>query len=185
MTPELDKIKQTIAKVKALAEQGFEGERESAKFLLDKLLKKHNITLDDIENLEVKRREIKYTKKIQESSMILAQCIFSVAGKVEIHAVNKKYLQIVELNDEDYIEVILKYKYYIELFKKQKVLFVQSFLHKNSLFRKMSPEELEEMKNNRTPLDKDDEKEMISMLYGMRKGDYESESQRATKRIEG
>ena len=61
-----DKVKEKIAKVYELVKRGVAGEQHSAEKLLRKLLKKYNITEDELNNLDEKEYYFKYASELDK-----------------------------------------------------------------------------------------------------------------------
>lgn len=58
----MDNIKETLKKLQALSERGVGGEAVNAKQLLDRLLVKHNLTLEELKGEELVIRRTKIPK---------------------------------------------------------------------------------------------------------------------------
>jgi hypothetical protein len=132
ITPDLDKIKSTLVKVKKLAEEGSEGEKQAAQSKLSTLLEKYGVDLSELDEHVIQERDIKYNKD-PDSRDIMVQIILSVA-ETRIWVSSKKYLAHAMLTSQQYIEVVEKYKYYWNLYKKQREYFKRAFVTKNKLY---------------------------------------------------
>jgi len=73
--------KERIKKLYALALRGVGGEKEQAKALLDKMLQKYALSLDDLDEEKVNRYILEYHGKEQEK--LLIQTIYKVTGSHE------------------------------------------------------------------------------------------------------
>ena len=58
-----DSIMEKLRKIKALAENGVGGERIAAQEALDRLLKEHGLTLEDISDEQSRYYEFKYSNE--------------------------------------------------------------------------------------------------------------------------
>ena len=79
-----EKIKAKLIKLFALARQGVGGEKENAKSVLDKLLTKHGLTLEDLdsEQAETIQCEFKFADALERK--LLLQVIFTALNVFSI-----------------------------------------------------------------------------------------------------
>ena len=77
--PTPDSILERLRKIKALADYGSAGEASNATDLLSKSLKKHGLTLDDLQTDEV--RKFTFTWRNSDDRQLVAQLIRQVAGR--------------------------------------------------------------------------------------------------------
>ena len=108
-----------IAKVKALAEEGVAGEKENAKLLLDKLCKKHNIRLEDIDDERVDFFDISWTSQYERR--LFNQVFYSVVGNLD----NEKGFYTYRHRRNNF------YKYHLE---KDMKLFYDAFVEQNDIY---------------------------------------------------
>ena len=132
ITPDLDKVKNLIKKVKALADKGIDGERESAQQTLEKLLKKYGIKSKDIEQNNKTKRTFRIVNK-DDCITILSQIIWDVVPDAKI----KQHVRALEiycsLTNEQFIEISEKYQYYWKLWCEEKQHTIIAFVVKNNL----------------------------------------------------
>ncbi len=133
ITPDLERIKLLIAKVLELAKKGIDGEKKAAQEKLEKLLKKYNLTLADIDSEDNKLKRTFRIKNRDDYKTILTQVICDVAPNVKIQENTKKLEIYSKLNAEQYIEVKEKFDYFWNLWCKEKEEFTIAFIIKNSL----------------------------------------------------
>lgn len=176
-TPDLDKIKQTILKVKELAERGADGERQVAQNKLKSLLHKYGINISELQSDSTQERIIKHHKH-PDSRKILVQVICSVK-KTTMWKLKKGYGIVADLSYDDYIEVIEKYKYFWKLYTKQKEIFFQAFITNNKLYS--AQQESSDSVPDKNP---EELREIVRMMMSMSKGDYSSQSKESIKKIE-
>lgn len=81
--PDLEKIKELLKKVQALAERGIEGEKEAAKGKLKILLAKYNVSLSEIIKNRKTKREFSL-KNTGECATILLHCILDTEPKAKV-----------------------------------------------------------------------------------------------------
>ena len=132
ITPDLDKVKSLISKVRELAERGVEGERNSAQDKLELLLKKYGLKLKDIEKENRLKRTFRISNK-DDCITIITQTIWDVAPKTEIKQHNRKLEIYCNLTAEQYLEVCEKFEYYWKLYQQEKKEFTVAFVIKNKL----------------------------------------------------
>jgi hypothetical protein len=131
---EFEEIKKKAEKLKALADRGERGERDNAREQLEKLLKRHGLSREDVFGHEINRVFIVTT--LNESSKILEKVIRSINPKAVMSVEqNKSKLTIkVALSDAEYIEVKQKYLYFWRSFNEEKQLLFSAFLNKHSQY---------------------------------------------------
>lgn len=131
-----------LRKLKALAEQGVDGERENATDMLHRLMAKHGITMEDLGIHVLKEREFYIADKEMQ---LFVQVLGSVTGpsqKILSYKRDTKKLKsrFVELTDADYIEVEAKWEFYRRAWKEERErqlqLLMKAFVHKNRLYPK-------------------------------------------------
>jgi Mg2+ and Co2+ transporter CorA len=127
-----ERIKELLLKLKALSEQGNGGEKENATEMLNKALKKHGLTLEDLEKEEKQVRVFKI-KDRGDSSVILAQCIWDVVHDADVKQSTKKLEVYCELSASDYVEVSEKYKHYYNIWLKEKKEFLTAYILRNKI----------------------------------------------------
>lgn len=127
-----ERIKELLLKLKSLSEQGNGGEKENATDMLNKALKKHGLTLEDLEKEEKEGRTFKI-KDRGDSSIILAQCIWDVVPNAEIKQNTKKLEMYCYLNASDFVEVSEKYKHYYNIWLKEKKEFLTAYILRNKI----------------------------------------------------
>lgn len=127
-----EKIKELLLKLKSLSEQGIGGEKDNAIDMLEKALKKHGLTLEDLEKEEKEMRTFKIKDK-SDSLNILVQCIYDVCPNSKISEAVSSLKIFCELNASEYIEVIEKYNHYYNYWLKEKSQLFVAFLVKNRL----------------------------------------------------
>ena len=127
-----ERIKELLLKLKSLSEQGNGGEKENATDMLNNALKKHGLTLEDLEKEEKEGRTFKI-KDRGDSSIILAQCIWDVVPNAEIKQNTKKLEMYCYLNASDFVEVSEKYKHYYNIWLKEKKEFLTAYILRNKI----------------------------------------------------
>lgn len=132
------RIKAHLQKLLNLARTGVGGEKDNAASILGKLLKKHNLTLDDLdpEGAPVTLFEFSYKNELEHK--LLMQVVFNilnvsvVSGKSHPHRNGRKVL--IEMTRAQKLEVDLAYGLYRDAFRKEQERLLKAFVHKNNLY---------------------------------------------------
>ena len=128
-----------LNKIKKLAEQGFYGEQDNARKLLDKLLKKYNLEYSDILDEDIISEYSFYYHSTQEQK-ILAQIIYKVTNSLEIygkrHNSNGKSDKrlYIKCTAGQKLDIEFLFNFYKHIFEKELELFLSAFIQKHWLF---------------------------------------------------
>jgi len=156
----MEKHIELIKKLKALAERGIDGEAKNAQNLLHKMLKKHNLTIEDIEREETRDY---YFKASGTNAKLLTQIAKRVNYDLPVYDVPSDKIKqyhlsgnmIITCTPAEFIEIEQMFDVYKKLYKKESELFYKAFLSANDLLARppkqksvadLTPEELEEWK---------------------------------------
>lgn len=140
-----------LKKIKALAERGVDGERESAQTLLARLMEQYGISETEIEE---ERREIAWFPYSQETERrLLNQIIYMVTGAggfgcVGEYSGRKRKKMGTECTAAERLEIEANYAFFKEAMKKELEIFYSAFVNKNNLFPpadKVKPRSIEEL----------------------------------------
>ena len=129
--------KELIKKIKALAEGGTGGEKKNAEALLNKLMKKYNISYDEIDDDIVEEEAFKY--RDQQQKILLIQVIYKVTnekGKSWTYK-NKRNTLFAKVTKAQKIEIECFYDWYKRQWIKERDLFFSAFIQKHSIFGKL------------------------------------------------
>ena len=145
----MTKILSTLNKLKALAERGVGGEAVNAKRLMEKLMKDHGITAEQMEAPDIQshgiRCQIKYTK-------LLRQIVYATIGeRVNLFRSKAPGWMIIDCTSAEFIEISAKFRLYKKHYEAELEVFYLAFLQANNIFppgikksrRELSKEELE------------------------------------------
>lgn len=125
-------------KIKALCDNGVDGEKENAEILLKTFLKKHNISLDDLE----KESENDYFFKVKKSDIRLFQQICKRVNydlkiySVPLHVVNANKLVgnvLITCTTFEFVEISSMFGHYKKLYESELEVFYKAFLMANDL----------------------------------------------------
>jgi hypothetical protein len=133
----MDKVKELAKKLKALADRGEGGERLTAENMLQKLLKKHDISIAEIEGESTEIEMISISKKYEFISHIIIQ---SVVGECPFYSFTNKDTGKnlssktgVKCTKAEFIEIQAKLDFYYKVFETELHYFEIAFLHKNNI----------------------------------------------------
>jgi hypothetical protein len=146
-------------KLKALADRGIDGEKINAQKFLDDMLKKHNLSIEDIENEKI---DDYYFSPKEEDEKLLYQITKRVNPEIKCYKIPQKKVKEYALNGNfiiscilsEYIEIEAMFDIYKKHFEKEFEIFWYAFCKANDLLiqtkekRELSsldPEELEKV----------------------------------------
>ena len=128
-----ENIKDKLSKILTLAQRGVGGEKKSAQLTLDRLMKKYNVTEDELRD-DVKSEYI-FKYRTKNEYLLLIQIVYMVEDGTFGRSFKYKNKRIsFELTKVQFIEVSCFYSSYKEALKKELALVFQAFIQKNSIF---------------------------------------------------
>ncbi len=160
-----------LQKIKQLAERGVGGEKENAEKMLKLLMKKYNISEDELNSEKIDMFEIKV--KTDFESRLLYQIRYSVCGdlndekKLVYYPKNKKHLYLFSTKAE-FLEIEAKFSFYREIWKNQLEILFRAFIRTERLYPSSDLVKETNEKSELTPEDY----EVIKMDSGMKKHSY-------------
>nr|WP_320022112.1 hypothetical protein [uncultured Draconibacterium sp.] len=127
-----ERIIELAKKLKALADRGVDGEKINAAVKLEALLKKYDLTIEDVE-AEIVQAELFEYKFVQKQ--ILIQVIMMVMGmNVKIWgSTQKRNAFIVDCTKSQFIEIQAAFNFYWNAYEEDLRIFNQAFIQKNKL----------------------------------------------------
>ena len=129
---DMEKV-EVIKKLKALKDRGIGGEKENAAKLLEKLMKKYNITEEEIKNEETKIVWVNLRNKAEER--ICSQILYAYFDNADLRQRYKDRTKcFVELTAAQEIEFKYMLSIYLESFYKEQDVFISAFIQKNKIF---------------------------------------------------
>lgn len=134
---EREKLIEKIKHVQELAERGVDGERESAAAMLEKLMKKHGITEQEIS--QEYREIVWFGYKTPVEERLLAQVIYKVTGKIPSGCMGaksrRKHKKLgISCNPLERLEIEFLYAFYKPALEEELKRFLTAFMHLNELF---------------------------------------------------
>ncbi len=154
--------KDRLKKLYALALRGVGGEKAQAQAILEKLLKKYAMTLDDLDDEAIQEFDLEYHGK--EQDRILMQTVYRVTDSKDTF----NHLQYtysgracrtrlrVRCTAAQKSEIEFLFDFYKRVWEKEKEALLQAFFQKHQIFgnlkegesgKELTPEELEKLNN--------------------------------------
>lgn len=125
-------ILEKLRKVAELASRGIGGEKENAQKLLNELLEKYNVSLDELHSDTKHRCRFKYHGKVEKN--LLIQIIKLVCNRVAIYHTKGDGNEIwAEMTESQRVEVLVSFETHSEAVKKEMELFFSAYIHRNNL----------------------------------------------------
>src|SRR5690606_26327674 len=108
-----DKIKDRLAKVLELVNRGSEGEKQNAQMALERLMKKYNISMEELETIHLKMYRFKYATSLDLKlfQQLLAYYFRDKDFTVYKDTFYKKEI-VIELEYLDYVTLSASYEYF-------------------------------------------------------------------------
>jgi hypothetical protein len=119
-------------KLKALADRGVDGEKMNAEKMLQDLMAKHSLTIEDIEGEKVDYEIFEYSQKKHQ---ILRQIMYMVMGKglnIFGYRGNRNAL-VIECTKSQVIEIKASFDFFWAAYERDLERFTDAFIHKNRL----------------------------------------------------
>lgn len=152
--------KERLKKLYALAMRGVGGEKEQAQVILEKLLKKYAVSLDELDEDIINEYRLEYHGKEQES--LLRQTVYKVTDNKEAFyglrytaSGRKCKTQLgVKCTAAQKAEIEFLFDFYTRVWEKEREALLQAFIQKHRIFgnlkdgekgKELSTEELEKM----------------------------------------
>lgn len=145
----MNKIIDLCKKLNALAKQGVGGEKHNAAQMLQKLLEKHGITLD-----EIQENEMRAFKFVPRNKKLFANVAASVVGaEYNMYSYRGQKGIWMDLFPNQYLEIEAKYAFYQRAYNQELKRMVRAFIMRNDLYpqdggteqRELTSKELEEL----------------------------------------
>lgn len=157
----MEKYLELAKKLKRLSEEGIGGEKYNAQVALERLMKLHNITPDQLENEKKDWRKFIVKKADQP---LFYQTLVSITGRHIRHFARGKIIHV-EMTTLQFIEVQSKFDFCNKLYKEDLKIFYRAFIHKHNLFSCDPPKENPD--ENKKEANQDELLRMVTMMGGM------------------
>jgi hypothetical protein len=129
---EREKILIRARKLKALADRGIDGEKTSAREILNRFMLKHGLKEREVESAKNYRV---FSIQYEDDVLILSNVILSINPATKLEC-TELYVKC-ELDEEDFKEAVEKYKVFIKLWRKHKEWSIMCFMTKHDKHFKM------------------------------------------------
>ena len=157
-------ISDTMKKLLELSRRGIDGEKANAEKLLKKLMKKYNITEEDLLIEEVKKRDVKYKADWQDKLLNQIMHMINPFRNTYKYRNSKRRVTIIECTDAEFIEFKYLYSIYSNAFERELETFTKAFIYKNNIFPKEEPNKNDQPQQ---PLDYYDILKTQAMMQGI------------------
>ena len=125
----METIIEKLNKIKNLAEKGIAGEALAAKRALENLLKKYNLTMEDLTN-DIKKVQCFTAKNTNERAVFL-MCCFKIIGADRSQKIynykGKSNTLYLELTDYEYAEISQFYEFHRKNINKEFKIMISTF----------------------------------------------------------
>lgn len=158
-----------MKKLKALADKGVGGEKENAESMLKRLMEKHGVSIEEIEEDQKIPRDLKFTKKNEQLFWQILSHIMGGAAQYRSHKNSTTRIRI-EMTSSEHIEFEAKMNFFQKKFEEDFSIFYRAFIHKNDLFSK--PSDLSSEPKEMTPEEIDEYFKVKEMMQGMKKHNH-------------
>lgn len=130
----MSSIQEKLKKIKALAERGEGGERDTAQLIYEQMLLKYGIAEEDIENYEVKRFWFRYKDELDFK--LATQIFYKVTGSPAYWVKKDKRIKRigVDCTDFEFDEIMFYFNFYIKHLRYDFDIFVRAFINVNDIY---------------------------------------------------
>ena len=163
-------IRAKLRKIAALAERGVGGECDNAKGLLDRLLAKHGLTMEDL----YPKQEVEYHEFVcanRRDRAVLMQCVAKATGLSEVtyYKVRRKPKHIwIKCGRIDFIEIEHMYRHFRKLLREEEKRLVDAFICRHELYGPSDGQ------SDAEPLSYEEYMALRRLANGMRESNYVS-----------
>lgn len=153
-------------KLLALAQFGIEGEKANAQKMLEDFLLKHNLDLDNLEDVRRTRYYLEINPKYQR---LFSQIVFAYFDDRDIYISKDNSDELVlELTKLESVELKVKYEFFRDLFDKEYEIFYHAFIQKNKILPDTAGyHDWSKM----TEQEKEEQRRILEMMKQITKGD--------------
>lgn len=125
-----------LKKLKALAEQGVDGEKENARNMLDKLMVKYKVEEADLSEEALEDHDFRYHNEFEKK--LLIQLIYKIAtGRREYSYRYGRGSQTTygcTCTKAEALQIQIEYEFYLTLWKEEMAMFFRAFIQKHQIF---------------------------------------------------
>lgn len=178
-----ESIKSRLKKIQALVENGYEGEAQAAKQLLDGMCRKYGLSIEDLlDQDKVERREFNIGRN-KINLRLFVQCYAKVSGKKGVGFYRESPSVIsLELTAYQYAEILNLFNWHKTNLQKDldnaQQLCFEAYVQKHALYRERSEEE---EKDDKTPVDFKRLSQIVMMMGNLNDRSYYKQLKRNGK----
>ena len=155
----MDKIIELAKKLKALTERGEGGEKINAHRMLRDLMNKHDISLDQIE--EVSREKRQFTFKANQQKLFTQIAAMVMGRAVEFWRIKgKRNVLLIECTVAEFLEIQAAFDFFWEAYERELKVFDKAFIYRNNLLPK-------DVIVTDEPMDQEELGKLTSMMRGI------------------
>ncbi len=165
-----ERIRAKLLKLLALARHGVGGEKENAASVLDKLLKKYCLTLEDLDDANAERQIYWIKASGKSETTLLSQCVAATVPGWDRATYRHRGVRGVTgyaLTHAEHMQIDLMFEIHRRALKKhvekQRKLAVLSYIQTNEIF----PAASDDAPAKPSKLSEEDVMQIISMMRGM------------------
>lgn len=129
-----DKKMELLKKLKALAERGVGGERETAQRKLTELMEKYGVEDADISDEKLDDVDFRYKDAFEEK--ILRQTFYKINHErgIFVYTNSRKKVLVWRCTKAEAIQAGIEYEFFRDLWRDEVELFLQAFIQKHRIF---------------------------------------------------
>jgi hypothetical protein len=167
-----ERIRAKLLKLLALARQGVGGEKANAEAMLGKLLAKHGLSIEDLDDAKAPRDTCWFRPVGKEERTLLANCVATVIGRARANESwrmkSARTLVGYDLTGAEFAQVELVFEIHRRAFRKhlqqQRRAALLAYLSKNDIF----PADDDDAPAQPSTLSPEDVQAIVAMIAGMR-----------------
>ena len=134
-----DKKKQLLNKLKALAERGVGGEKETAQRKLQELMEKYEIDENDLSDDKKEKYQFKYKNEFEKKLIKqIAYRTFKKEWSERMYTYSrgrgKRSIMLIECTKAEEIQLRIEYEFYKDLWKEEAEFLFNVFIQKHRIF---------------------------------------------------
>ena len=127
-----------LRKIDAMVKGGAGGETINARRLLIKTAEKYGINLDELDDVNRKKRYTKCSRGWKQH--LMKQVFFKFVPDVEIWSTVGKKGFVIECSESDYISTLAKYEIFAYDYRRRVNAFIHAYIEANNLFGDPDPD---------------------------------------------
>ncbi len=167
----MSKAEDLARKLKALADKGVGGEKTNAVVMLQKLLDKHGLTIEDIEGEKIQGFDIRIQKaQKQFFYQVIANVVPGEEPVIEKYTYRRSWYRV-NVTATQWVEIEQKFRFFWREYQSQIGIFYKAFIQRNKLYRTLTEEERAAKKDEDDELTEEDIR-MLEMMRGIKPASY-------------